>query len=47
VAVLGETVHWYQPVGTVVLLAGVAISQGRLLRARPRVSAADVSSAGT
>ena len=28
--VLGEVLHWNQPVGTVVLLAGVAISQGRL-----------------
>jgi len=28
--VLGETLHWNQPVGTVVLLAGIALSQGRL-----------------
>jgi drug/metabolite transporter (DMT)-like permease len=28
--VLGETLHWNQPVGTVVLLAGIAISQGRV-----------------
>ena len=35
-AVLGETLHWNQPAGTVVLLAGIAISQGRLrTRARP------------
>ena len=47
VAVLGETLHWNQPAGTVVLLAGVAISQGRLPRARPRVAAAPVSSART
>jgi drug/metabolite transporter (DMT)-like permease len=47
VVVLGETLHWNQPVGTVVLLAGVAISQGRLVRARPPVAAAPVSSAGT
>jgi drug/metabolite transporter (DMT)-like permease len=47
VAVLGETLHWNQPIGTVVLLAGVAISQGRLLRARRPVAAAPVSSAGT
>ncbi len=37
---LGEAVHWNQPVGTVVLLLGVALSQGRLptlrLAARPR-----------
>ena len=32
VAVLGEALHWNQPVGTVVLLAGVAISQGRIAR---------------
>jgi drug/metabolite transporter (DMT)-like permease len=32
--VLGEVLHWNQPVGTVVLLAGVAISQGRLARGR-------------
>jgi drug/metabolite transporter (DMT)-like permease len=47
VAVLGETLHWNQPAGTLVLLAGVAISQGRLARARPRVTAAEVSSART
>jgi drug/metabolite transporter (DMT)-like permease len=33
VVVLGEPLHWNQPVGTVVLLAGVAITQGRLARA--------------
>lgn len=43
VAVLGETLHWNQPVGTVVLLAGVAVSQGRLQRARRTVAAAHVS----
>jgi drug/metabolite transporter (DMT)-like permease len=47
VIVLGETLHWNQPVGTAVLLAGVAISQGRLVRARAPVAAAPVSSAGT
>lgn len=47
VAVLGETLHWNQPVGTVVLLAGVAISQGRLRRARRPVAAAHVTSART
>ena len=30
--VFGETVHWNQPAGAVVLLVGVAISQGRLRR---------------
>ena len=34
--VLGETVHWNQPVGAVVLLTGIAISQGRLRGRRPR-----------
>jgi drug/metabolite transporter (DMT)-like permease len=34
VVVLGEPLHWNQPVGTVVLLTGVAISQGRIARAR-------------
>ena len=29
-AVLGETVHWNQPAGTAVLLAGIAISQARV-----------------
>ncbi len=32
VVVLGETLHWNQPVGTLVLLAGVAVSQGRFAR---------------
>jgi drug/metabolite transporter (DMT)-like permease len=36
--VLGETVHWNQPVGAVVLLTGIAISQGRLRTRRPRPS---------
>jgi drug/metabolite transporter (DMT)-like permease len=30
-AVLGETLHWNQAAGTVLLLAGIAISQGRLV----------------
>jgi drug/metabolite transporter (DMT)-like permease len=34
VVVLGEPLHWNQPAGTVVLLAGVAISQGRIARGR-------------
>jgi drug/metabolite transporter (DMT)-like permease len=34
--VLGETVHWNQPLGAAVLLTGIAISQGRLKRARGR-----------
>lgn len=31
VVVLGETLHWNQPVGALVLLAGIAISEGRLI----------------
>lgn len=34
--VLGETVHWNQPLGAAVLLTGIAISQGRLKRLRTR-----------
>lgn len=35
VAVLGESVHWYQPVGGAVILLGVAIAQGKV-RLGPR-----------
>lgn len=38
--VLGETLRWNQPAGTVVLLAGIAISQRRLRLARPTPRAA-------
>jgi drug/metabolite transporter (DMT)-like permease len=34
VAVLGETLHWNQPAGTVVLLLGVALCQERLVLGR-------------
>lgn len=35
-AVLGEQLHWNQPVGALVLLLGIAVSQGRLMtRALP------------
>jgi drug/metabolite transporter (DMT)-like permease len=34
VVVLGEALHWNQPVGTAVLLTGVAISQGRIRSGR-------------
>ena len=37
--VLSETVHWNQPVGAAVLLTGIAVSQGRLRPARPRLRA--------
>ena len=30
IAFLGERIHWYEPVGAVVVIAGAAISQGRL-----------------
>jgi drug/metabolite transporter (DMT)-like permease len=33
-AFLGETVHWYEPVGAAVILAGAAVSQDRLPRRR-------------
>lgn len=34
--VLGEAIHWNQPVGAIVLLGGIAISQGRLRAAAHR-----------
>jgi drug/metabolite transporter (DMT)-like permease len=37
-AVLGENLHWNQPLGAAVLLAGIAIAQGRVPR-RPRSAA--------
>ncbi|MBG0564002.1 DMT family transporter [Actinoplanes sp. NEAU-A11] len=36
VTILHEHLHWNQPVGAVVVLVGVAVSQGLLLRRRPR-----------
>jgi len=33
---LGERLHWYQPVGALVVLAGVAVSQGVLRLPSPR-----------
>lgn len=36
VAVLGEPLAWYEPVGAIVVVAGVAISQGRLGWVWPR-----------
>jgi drug/metabolite transporter (DMT)-like permease len=35
VTILHEHLHWNQPVGAVVVLVGVAVSQGLLLRRRP------------
>jgi drug/metabolite transporter (DMT)-like permease len=48
VVVLGEHLSWYEPVGGLVVLAGVAVSQGALRRPslrllRPRVSATEPS----
>jgi drug/metabolite transporter (DMT)-like permease len=40
VVVLGEPLHWNQPAGTIVLLAGVALSQGRVVRPRQATSGA-------
>jgi drug/metabolite transporter (DMT)-like permease len=34
VVVLGETLHWYEPVGGVVVLAGVALTQWGMTRRR-------------
>ena len=36
VLVLGEELHWYQPVGAAVVLYGVALAQGRFSRAASR-----------
>jgi drug/metabolite transporter (DMT)-like permease len=36
VAILGEHLAWYEPVGALVVLAGVAVSQGALRRPRLR-----------
>lgn len=37
IVVLGESVHWYQPVGGAIILLGVAIAQGRIrLGPRPK-----------
>ena len=30
VCLLGERLHWYEPVGALVILAGVAVTQGRV-----------------
>lgn len=39
VTVLGEQLRWYQPVGAIVILTGVAVSQGVFSRRRPAVPA--------
>jgi drug/metabolite transporter (DMT)-like permease len=36
VVVLGESLHWNEPVGALVLIVGIAISQGRLRDPSPR-----------
>lgn len=38
VLVLGETIHWYEPVGGAIVIAGIVVSQGGLRR-RARVAA--------
>ena len=44
VLVLGEQLSWYQPVGGLIVLAGVAVSQGLLSRRRaPQMSGATAS----
>jgi drug/metabolite transporter (DMT)-like permease len=45
VIVLGESLAWYQPVGTLVVLSGIAISQGLPLRFRRRTETATVAAA--
>ncbi len=46
VVVLREELHWYQPVGAVVVLAGVAVSQGAVRlpsrRSKPSLTSADI-----
>jgi drug/metabolite transporter (DMT)-like permease len=46
VVVLDEQITWYQPVGAVVVLLGVALSQGRFRR-RNRGTTAETGSAPT
>jgi drug/metabolite transporter (DMT)-like permease len=36
VTVLGESIHWYEPVGGAVVVAGILVSQGMLRRRVPR-----------
>lgn len=35
VIVLGETIHWYEPVGGAIVVAGIVVSQGGMPRRRP------------
>ncbi|WP_327590263.1 DMT family transporter [Nonomuraea sp. NBC_00507] len=39
VVVLGETISWNQPVGAVIILAAIALTQGALRRSRERATA--------
>jgi hypothetical protein len=39
VSVLGESLHWYEPVGALVILLGVAVTQGRLRLSRRTAAA--------
>jgi drug/metabolite transporter (DMT)-like permease len=43
VLVLHEDLHWYEPVGGVVVLAGVALTQWGAARRRPAFARAGVS----
>lgn len=43
VVVLHEGLHWYEPVGGLVVLAGVALTQWGAARRRPRLTSADVA----
>ncbi len=38
--VLGETVHWHEPVGGAVVILGILLAQG-VIRARPKRAAVD------
>jgi len=45
VSILGEEISWHEPVGAVLIIAGVALSQGLLRRPKARVPAAAAPSA--
>lgn len=43
VAVLGESLSWNEPAGAVIVLAGILLAQGRILRPRRRLAVLPVS----
>ncbi|MDQ4214846.1 DMT family transporter [Microbacterium capsulatum] len=43
VLVLGEGIHWYEPVGGAIVIAGILVSQGVLVRRTARAAADPVS----